>query len=60
MEHHLITCEKDIIELQEIYGSDAIFEIFETGEDTTLENMRYNMRYNADWNNFDLVTIQHI
>ena len=56
MKHHLITCEKDIIELQEIYESDAIFEIFETGEDTTLENMRYN----ADWNNFDSVTIQHI
>ena len=44
------------IKLQESYETDAIFEILETGEEITLSDFRYN----ADWNDFEQVTIQHI
>ena len=56
MEHHKITNENDLIKLQESYETDAIFEILETGEEITLSDFRYN----ADWNDFEQVTIQHI
>lgn len=56
MQHHKITCEQDLIDLQKIYTNDDIFEILETGEEITLPDFRYN----ADWNYFEPVTIQHI
>lgn len=56
MEHHKITCEQDLIELQEIYEDDSIFEILETSEETTLPDFRYTVY----WNDFEPVTIQHI
>jgi len=56
MEHHKITKEQDLIDLQEFYEDDDIFEILETKEEITIPDFRYN----ADWNNFEPVTIQHI
>lgn len=57
MPHHKITCKQDLIDLQEWpYEDGAIFEILETCEEVTIPDFLYN----ADWNNFDPVTIQHI
>ena len=56
MKHHKIKTEKDVIELQKWYEQDAIFECLETHEEFTLEDLRYN----ADWNDFEEITIQHI
>ena len=56
MNHHKITSEKDVIELQKYYEDDAIFELFSTGEEVTLSELRYN----ADWEVWQPDTIQHI
>ena len=56
MNWHIIQNEKDVVELQKIYEDDSIFEILETGEEITLPNLRYN----ADWNDFEKITIQHL
>ena len=59
MKHHKITKREDSEELQKWYEVDAIFAIFEileTGEETTLADFLYN----ADWDGFEAITIQHI
>ena len=56
MQHHKITCEKDLIKLQEIYEDDSIFEVLESKEELTLPDLRFF----GDWENYTPITIQHI
>jgi len=53
MEHHKITCRKDIEELQKVYENDSHFEVLETGEEITLPDFLY--LYDNQQ-----ITIQHI
>jgi hypothetical protein len=53
---HRITNQDDIKKLQAVYRDDVIFEIIETGEETGLADFLYN----ADWNDFEAVTIEVI
>ena len=58
MLHEKIRCEKDVERLQERYEDDALF--FVIGGDESEEFTLADLRYNADWNSIDELTIQHI
>jgi len=52
---HRITNQYDVRKLQKYYDCDVIFEVIETGEETTLADLLYH----ADWNDFEAVTIKY-
>lgn len=53
MPHYKITCKQDIIDLQEKYEDNAIFENIETGEEFCLADLLF-LYDNQE------ITIQHI